>query len=158
MPTPTTSSDRPWRRPRYDAVVIGAGPNGLAAAALLARAGIETLVVEARATPGGGTRTSQLTVPGYHHDVCSSVHPLGVASPCFRDLALHEHGVAWIHPRAPMAHLLGDDRVVMLERSLDETARGLGRDGRAYRDHTSSASRSWSRWSSRRYAGHVRRP
>jgi phytoene dehydrogenase-like protein len=130
----SSSTDRPWRRARYDAVVIGTGPNGLAAAALLARAGIETLAVEARPTPGGGTRTAQLTVPGFHHDVCSSVHPLGVASPCFRELELERHGVAWVHPAAPLAHVLGGGRTAILERSLDDTARGLGRDGRPYRE------------------------
>lgn len=122
-----------WSRPSYDAVVIGSGPNGLAAAAALARSGIETLVVEARDTPGGGTRTSELTEPGFLHDVCSSVHPLGIASPWFRALALDELGVDWVHPAAPLAHVLGDGRAVTLERSLADTAAQLGGDGRAYR-------------------------
>jgi phytoene dehydrogenase-like protein len=122
-----------WTRPRYDVVVVGAGPNGLSAGVATARAGLETLVVEAHELPGGGTRTSALTVPGFLHDVCSSVHPLGVASPWLRELALDELGLEWVHPSAPLAHVLGDGRVVTLERSIDDTAAQLGRDGRAYR-------------------------
>jgi phytoene dehydrogenase-like protein len=121
-------------RARYDVVVIGSGPNGLASAVATARAGLHTLVVEANAAPGGGMRTAALTAPGFLHDVCSSVHPLAAASPWFRQLALHEHGLQWIHPPAPVAHVLADGRVTMLERSLDDTAARLGGDGRAYRE------------------------
>lgn len=123
-----------WPRPRYDVVVIGSGPNGLAAAVATARAGLETLVVEANDTPGGGTRTSALTEPGFLHDVCSSVHPLGLASPWFRALELEQLGLEWIQPTAPLAHVLPDGRAVTLERSIDDTAAQLGRDGSAYRD------------------------
>ncbi len=119
-----------WSRARYDVVVVGSGPNGLAAAAATARAGLETLVVEAADTPGGGTRTSELTEPGFFHDVCSSIHPLGLASPWFRALALD---VEWVQPPAPLAHVLPDGRAVMLERSVDETASQFGADSRAYR-------------------------
>lgn len=123
-----------WSRKAYDAIVVGSGPNGLAAAIALAQSGIETLVVEAHDTAGGGMRTRELTDPGFLHDVCSSVHPLGVASPWFRALALEECGVEWVHPPAPLAHVLRDGRAITLERSIDDTAAQLGRDdGRAYR-------------------------
>jgi phytoene dehydrogenase-like protein len=118
----------------YDAVVVGSGPNGLAAAIALSRAGLATLLVEADDTPGGGARTAELTLPGFLHDVCSAVHPLAVASPFFRSLRLERFGLEWIHSPAPLAHVLDQDRVVLLERSLDETARRLGRDGPAYRN------------------------
>jgi phytoene dehydrogenase-like protein len=113
----------------YDAVIVGAGPNGLTAAVALAREGYSTLVIEAAETPGGGMRTNALTAPGFLHDVCSSVHPLGVASPYLKTLGLD---VEWIQPAAPLVHVL-PDRVVTLERSLDDTAAQLGPDGETYR-------------------------
>jgi phytoene dehydrogenase-like protein len=116
----------------HDVVIVGAGPNGLAAAATLAREGLGVLVVEGRATPGGGARTEALTLPGFLHDPCSSVHPLGVASPVFKELGLERYGLSWIHPAAPVAHVVGQDEAVVLERSIEETARGLGQDGPAY--------------------------
>lgn len=119
-------------RSRYDAVVVGSGPNGLSAALVLARAGLSTLVIEAKATPGGGARTEELTLPGYHHDVCSTVHPLGVASPFFRTLDLAAKGVEWCEPPLALAHVLRDGRAVTLERSLRQTAAGLGEDEQAY--------------------------
>ena len=119
-------------RVKYDAVIVGSGPNGLAAAVTLARAGRSVLVLEGKETIGGGMRTLELTLPGYRHDVCSAVHPLGIASPFFRDLPLHEHGLSWIFPELPLAHLL-DDRAVALHQSLERTAEGLGQDGKAYR-------------------------
>jgi phytoene dehydrogenase-like protein len=115
-----------------EAVVIGSGPNGLAAAIALARAGISVLVVEAHEEPGGGTRSAELTLPGFVHDVCSAVHPMGVLSPFLRTLPLAEHGLVWRHPRASVAHPLDDGPAVMLVRSLDRTCEGLGRDGRAW--------------------------
>ncbi len=120
-------------REQYDAIVVGSGPNGLAAAIALARSGLGVLVVEAAATVGGGTRTMELTAPGFHHDVCATAHPLGVASPYFQTLALEDAGVEWLHSAAPLAHVLGDGRAVMLERSIAATAAGLDRDGAAYR-------------------------
>lgn len=117
-------------RSRYDAVVIGSGPNGLSAAVALARSGLEVLVVEAKHEPGGGTRTSALTAPGFLHDVCSSVHPLGLASPWFRALDLE---IDWIQPDAAVAHILPNGRAVTLERSIDQTCDQLGRDAVAYR-------------------------
>ncbi|HSD88722.1 MAG TPA: NAD(P)/FAD-dependent oxidoreductase [Kofleriaceae bacterium] len=116
----------------YDVVVIGSGPNGLAAAVGLAGAGLSTLVVEGHDTPGGGTRTSEITAPGFLHDVCSSVHPLGLASPWFRELGL-DRELDWIQPPAAVAHVLGHGRVVTLERSIDGTAAQLGRDAASYR-------------------------
>ncbi|MEZ5101812.1 MAG: NAD(P)/FAD-dependent oxidoreductase [Thermoleophilia bacterium] len=116
-----------------DAVVVGAGPNGLAAAIVLARAGCSVLVVEAAGTVGGGLRTAGLTLPGFRHDVCSAIHPLGVASPFFRSLDLGRHGLAWLHPDAPLAHPLDDGTAVVLERSVSATAAGLGEDADAYR-------------------------
>jgi len=115
-----------------EAVVIGSGPNGLAAAITLARAGVSVLVVEAHAEPGGGTRSAELTLPGFVHDVCSAVHPMGVLSPFFRALPLAEHGLVWLRPRASVAHPLDDGPAVMLYRSLERTTQGLGRDGRAW--------------------------
>jgi phytoene dehydrogenase-like protein len=117
----------------YDAVTIGAGPNGLAAAITLAKAGLSVLVVEARATPGGGARTAAITLPGFAHDICSSVHPLGAGSPFFRSLPLEAHGLSWVHPPALLAHPFDHEPPVMLERSLDITCSGLGVDAGAYR-------------------------
>ncbi|WNG31106.1 NAD(P)/FAD-dependent oxidoreductase [Cystobacter fuscus] len=115
-----------------DAIVVGAGPNGLAAAVTLARAGRSVRVVEAAPTPGGGARSAELTLPGYVHDVCSAVHPLAVASPFLRQLPLADHGLEWVHPDAPLAHPLEDGDAAVLERSLEATARGLGPDSRRY--------------------------
>lgn len=114
-------------------VVVGSGPNGLAAAVALSRAGLATLLLEAEDTLGGGARTKELTLPGFLHDVCSTVHPLAVASPFFRSLKLERFGLDWIHSPAPLAHVLSDGTAVLLERSVDATAQRLGRDGPAYR-------------------------
>ena len=118
--------------PELDAVVVGSGPNGLSAAVALAQAGRSVRVLEARDTPGGGTRSAELTLPGYLHDVCSAIHPMAVASPFLRTLPLRSHGLEWIDP-VPLAHPLDDGRAVLLERSVSDTAAGLGeQDGRAY--------------------------
>lgn len=117
---------------QYDAVIVGSGPNGLAAAVTLARAGRSVLVLEGKETVGGGTRTLEYTLPGFRHDVCSAVHPLGVGSPFFHDLPLHDHGLEWIFPELPLVHLF-EHHAVALHRSVDETAAGLGKDGKAYR-------------------------
>lgn len=117
----------------YDAVIVGSGPNGLAAAITLGRAGCSVLLVEARDTLGGGMRSAELTLPGFVHDVCSAVHPLALASPFFRSLPLEQYGLDWVHPDAPLAHPLDGQPAILLERSLDETAARLGADGRAYR-------------------------
>ena len=116
-----------------DAVVVGAGPNGLAAAVTLARAGQRVTVLEGATTIGGGTRTEELTVPGLRHDVCSAVHPFGVASPFLTSLPLAEHGLVWRHPEVDLVHPLDDGSAGVLVRSLDETCAGLGADGPAWR-------------------------
>jgi phytoene dehydrogenase-like protein len=116
-----------------DAIVVGAGPNGLVAAVTLARAGWSVLVLEAADTPGGGTRSAELMRPGVIHDVCSAIHPLGVASPALRSLPLADHGLEWIHPEVPLAHVLDGGRAALLHRSLADTAIGLGADAATYR-------------------------
>jgi phytoene dehydrogenase-like protein len=117
-----------------DAVVVGSGPNGLAAAITLARAGRSVHVLEAAETIGGGARSAELTLPGFVHDICSAIHPLGMASPVFRMLPLADHGLSFCHPSAPLAHPFDDGTAAVLERSVTETARSLDRcDAAAYR-------------------------
>lgn len=115
-----------------DAIVVGSGPNGLAAAIVLARAGWSVTVREGDEQIGGGLRSAALTLPGFVHDVCSAIHPLAVASPLFGALPLDAHGLEWVHPDAPLAHPL-DNGAVLLEQSMEATARGLGSDGEAWR-------------------------
>jgi phytoene dehydrogenase-like protein len=122
----------PYAAREYDAVIVGAGPNGLAAAIALAQKGLSTVLVEASALPGGGMRSGALTLPGFIHDLCSAVHPLGIASPFFRSLPLARHGLQWIDSPAPLAHVFGDGQVTLLERSLEATAAQFGRDKQAY--------------------------
>jgi phytoene dehydrogenase-like protein len=131
------------RRSRYDAVVIGSGPNGLAAAITLAQAGHTVLVREAAGQPGGGLRSAALTLPGFLHDVCASIHALGAASPLFRALPLAEHGLEWVTPEVPLAHPLDDGTAVMLERQLEATAEALGPDAAAYRALMGPLVRHW---------------
>jgi phytoene dehydrogenase-like protein len=116
-----------------DAVVVGAGPNGLAAAVALAARGIEVTVLEAAEEIGGGTRTSELTVPGLLHDHCSAVHPMGLGSPFLRSLDLERYGVQWLRPEVDLAHPLDSGSAGVMVRSVDETADLLGRDGTAWR-------------------------
>ncbi len=113
--------------------MVGAGPNGLAAAITLARDGYEVLVLEGAAEVGGGARSAELTLPGFVHDVCSAVHPLGIGSPFFQALPLAEHGLEWIHPDVPLAHPLDGAPAVVLERDVEATAAGLGPDAAAWR-------------------------
>ena len=117
----------------YDAVIVGSGPNGLTAAARLAQAGARVVVLERAEHPGGGTRSGELLVPGVTHDICSTVHPFGAASPAFKALRLEDHGLAWVHPPVALAHPFDDGSAVALDRSLEETAHGLGADGDRYR-------------------------
>jgi phytoene dehydrogenase-like protein len=119
--------------PDLDAVVVGSGPNGLAAAVTMAQAGRSVTVLEAAATIGGGTRSAELTVPGVRHDVCSATHPFGVASPYFSSLPLAEHGLQWAWPEIDLAHPLDGGRAGVMVKSLTETAAGLGADGDAWR-------------------------
>lgn len=123
---------RYYRGVTLDAVVIGSGPNGLAAAAFLCRAGLSVKVIEGHEELGGGTRTAPLTLDGFAHDVCSAVHPMGVLSPFFNQLQLADHGLQFIHPPASAAHPLDDGPAVILERNLQETARQFGADARTY--------------------------
>ncbi|MFH8440210.1 phytoene desaturase family protein [Streptomyces sp. NPDC018026] len=117
-----------------DAVVVGAGPNGLTAAVELARRGFSVAVFEARGTVGGGARTEELTLPGFRHDPCSAAHPLGINSPAFRDLPLERYGLQWLHPGLPMAHPFLDGSAAVLSRSVGETAASFGaRDAGPYR-------------------------
>jgi phytoene dehydrogenase-like protein len=132
------------RKTAYDAVVVGSGPNGLAAAIVMAKAGRSVLVLEAEDSIGGGTRSAQLTLPGYVHDVCSAVHPMALASPFFRSLPLQEHGLEWIHPSLPLAHPRDDGTAVVLDRSLDATCNSLGLDGRSYRNLVEPLVQNWS--------------
>ncbi len=116
----------------YDAVVVGSGPNGLAAAITIARAGRSVLVIEAKETVGGGTRTLELTLPGFRHDICAAIHPLALGSPFFRTLPLERFGVEWVQPEIPLAHPLDDDSAVGLYRSLTQMASSIGRDGASW--------------------------
>ena len=119
--------------PSYDAVVVGAGPNGLAAAVVLAQAGRSVLVIEANERIGGGARTAELTLPGYRHDVCSAIHPMAAASPLFQTLPLGDFGLEWIAPPTALAHPLDDGTAAMLEVSVDATAAAFDGDAAVYR-------------------------
>lgn len=115
------------------AAVVGSGPNGLAAAVALARAGLTVTVIEAQETIGGGTRTAELTVPGVLHDICSAFHPLAAGSPFLQSLGLARHGLEWCWPEVDLAHPLDGGRAGVLVRSLEDTVAGFGADGRAWR-------------------------
>lgn len=116
-----------------DAVIVGAGPNGLAAAITMAEGGRSVLLLEGEEEIGGGTRSAELTLPGFLHDVCSAIVPLAAASPFFRTLPLGEHGLEFVHPSAPLAHPLEDGTAAVLDRDVGATARGLGADGGGWR-------------------------
>src|SRR6202166_2215411 len=124
-----TARDRSIRQ----AAVIGAGPNGLAAAVTLAQLGLHVDVFEAEPQPGGAARTLELTLPGFHHDFGSAVHPLAAGSPFFSSLPLQSHGLHWIHSPAPLAHPFDDGTAVTLERDLHDAQSVLGRDGKRWR-------------------------
>ena len=129
--------------PEHDAVIVGGGPNGLAAAITLAEAGRSVLVLEANDTIGGAARTGELTEPGFRHDLGSAIHPLGVASPFLRRLPLEKHGLEWIWPELPAAHPLPGGRVALQHHALGETAAALGRDGASYRRFIAPLLRDW---------------
>ena len=118
----------------YDAVVVGAGPNGLAAAITLINKFKSVLLLEAKGTIGGGVRSAELTLPAFIHDICSAVHPLAISSPFFRQLELHRYGLTWIQPDIPLAHPFKDGSALYLHRSLEVTCSALGPDGTAYKD------------------------
>jgi phytoene dehydrogenase-like protein len=129
--------------PSYDAVVIGSGPNGLSAAITMAQHGKSVIVYEAQETVGGGARSAELTLPGFMHDVCSSVYPLAVGSPFFRSLPLAQDGLEWIQPPAAVAHPFDDGTAVTQERSVEATAAQLGPDEEAYRKLMAPLVESW---------------
>jgi phytoene dehydrogenase-like protein len=130
---------------RHDAVIVGAGPNGLAAAATLAEAGRSVLVLERAEEIGGGARTMELTLPGVRHDMCSTAHPMAMLSPYLRTLPLAEHGLEWVVPEVPVAHALSGGRAGVLHRDLDETVEAFGEDGPAYRRVMGRMIADWSR-------------
>ncbi|HZU43543.1 MAG TPA: NAD(P)/FAD-dependent oxidoreductase [Terriglobales bacterium] len=125
------------------AAVVGSGPNGLAAAIVLAQAGLDVEVFEAQPQPGGGARTAEITEPGFHHDLGSAVHPFAAASPFFQSLPLQQHGLEWINSPAALAHPLDDGTAVMLERNLDDAVSALGADGPAWRKLMGSVVEHW---------------
>src|SRR5215468_8517933 len=127
----------------YDAVIVGSGPNGLAAAITLAQAGYSVIVYEANATVGGGARSAELTLPGFLHDLCSAVHPLAAGSPFFKTLPLERFGLAWIQPEIPLAHPLNDGSAACLYRDVDFTAEQLAGDSGAYRRLMKPLARNW---------------
>jgi phytoene dehydrogenase-like protein len=126
-----------------DALVVGSGPNGLAAAVTLAQAGLSVMVIEAADTIGGGTRSAELTLPGLLHDVCSAVHPFGAASPYLASLPLADHGLQWRWPEVDRAHPLDGGRAGVMKRSIDATATGLGDDAAAWRRSFGAMSRNF---------------
>ena len=133
------------RRTEYDAVVVGAGPNGLTAAITLARAGLSVIIFEAHERVGGGIRSAELTLPGFLHDICSAIHPLAISSPALKNLQLGKFGLDWIHPPVPLAHPLDDGTAILLESSIEQTAENLGRDAESYTRFMAPLSRSWNK-------------
>jgi phytoene dehydrogenase-like protein len=125
------------------AAIVGSGPNGLTAAALLARRGVDVTVIEAADRIGGGSRSAELTVPGLLHDSCAAIHPMGVASPAFEELSLQSHGLEWLWPEVDMAHPLDGMPAAWMTRSVDQTAAGLGEDGAVWSRSFGSTSRSF---------------
>ncbi len=118
----------------YDAVVVGSGPNGLAAAIRLQQAGLSVIVLEGKETIGGGMRTAELTLPGFKHDICSAIHPMALASPYFKTLNLDTHGLEYIQPRYNLGHPFDDGSSAFLDNSIEETANSLGVDKQTYLD------------------------
>jgi len=127
----------------YDAVIVGSGPNGLSAAITLARSGYSVVIFEASNVPGGGVRSKELTLPGYLHDVCSTVHPLGVGSPVFKTFPLNQFGLEWVYPEVEMAHPFDDKTTAFLSRSIEKTAYSLDKDSDFYIDWMSRLVEDW---------------
>ncbi|MDX1584689.1 MAG: NAD(P)-binding protein, partial [Thermoanaerobaculia bacterium] len=120
--------------PHPEVLVIGSGPNGLAAAITVARAGVAVRVLEAKGSIGGGARTEELTLPGFRHDVCSAIHPMAAASPFFRSLPLQRHGFRLIEPPVPLVHSFPDGTSTPLHRDLTRAAEAFGEDRAAWRN------------------------
>ncbi len=129
----------------YDAVIVGGGPNGLAAAITMARAGRSTLLLEAGTTIGGGSRSAELTLPGFVHDICSAIHPLGAGSPFMRSLPLEKYGLQWIYPPVALAHPLDDGTAALLQRSVLQTSLSLRCDASLYRKLLAPLVKDWGR-------------
>ncbi|HEY0244861.1 MAG TPA: NAD(P)/FAD-dependent oxidoreductase [Mucilaginibacter sp.] len=127
----------------YDAVVVGSGPNGLAAAILMQQQGLSVLLLEGKDTIGGGLRTAELTLPRYHHDICSAVHPLAVASPFFKSLPLANFGLEYLYPNLAAAHPFDNGNAAVLEHSIQKTAALLGADEQAYKQIMQSVVNDW---------------
>lgn len=127
----------------YDAVVVGSGPNGLAAAILLQQQGLQVLLIEGKDTIGGGMRTAELTLPGFKHDICSAIHPMAAGSPFFKTLPLQRHGLEWLYPEVDAAHPLDDGTAAAITRSVEQTARSLGIDGQTYANLINPIVRDW---------------
>jgi phytoene dehydrogenase-like protein len=127
----------------FDAVVVGAGPNGLAAAIALQQAGIRVLLLEAKNEIGGGLRSAELTLPGFVHDICSAIHPMAIASPFFQTLPLHQYGLEYIHPGVAAAHPFDDGTAAVLQHSVAVTAKSLGKDEQAYKTLLEPAVQNW---------------
>src|ERR1700760_699985 len=118
----------------FDAIIVGSGPNGLAAAILLQQNGLSVLLIEGKDAIGGGMRSAELTLPGFTHDICSAIHPLAAASPLFEALPLASHGLKYIYPAVAAAHPLDNGKAAVLKQSIDETAAILGDDQQAYKN------------------------
>ena len=127
----------------YDAVVIGSGPNGLAAAILMQQNGLSVLLIEGKDTIGGGMRSAELTLPGFTHDICSAIHPLGAASPYFGTLPLAEHGLEYIYPEIAAAHPFDNGKAAVLKQSIEETAAQFGDDADAYESLLGPVVKNW---------------
>ncbi|MGJ1414180.1 phytoene desaturase family protein [Sphingobacterium multivorum] len=130
---------------KFDAIIIGSGPNGLAAAITFQQQGLSTLLIEGAATIGGGMRTKELTIPGFKHDVCSAIHPMAMASPFFRSLPLEAFGLSFVKPEYAAAHPLDEGETGILYHSLAETVKGLGTDGERYRKLVEKVVTDWER-------------
>lgn len=127
----------------YDAVVVGSGPNGLAAAILMQQNGLSVLLIEGKDTIGGGMRSAELTLPGFTHDVCSAIHPLSAASPYFQTLPLAEHGLEYIYPEIAAAHPFDNGKTAVLKKSIEETAAQFGDDAKAYKNLLEPVVKNW---------------